>query len=92
MSTSRRGPEYEKLLDEERIILDITEAMAEGMNARGMNREEVASTAGVDPERLRTELAGEATMNLRDLIRVARVLDLEPKLLSRRAAARQRPR
>lgn len=92
MSTTERGPQYEMLLDEERIILDITELMAEQMNALRMNREDVASAAGVDPERLRTELAGEAGMNLRDLIRVARVLELEPKLMSRRAAARQRQR
>lgn len=88
MNADRRGPAYERLLDEERIILEITEALTGQMNNLGMNREEVAAAAGVHPDELRQELQGAARMNVRKLIRVAAVLEMEPRLAPRRRATR----
>ena len=81
MSTNDRGPGYQHLVNEESVILDITEALCEGMNERRMNREEVAAAAGIHPGALQRELEGTARIPLRDLIRVAGVLGLRPKLV-----------
>ena len=89
MSGQQRGPRYEKLLDEERIILDITEALTERMNALDMAREDVATAAGVHPDELQQELQGSARMSLRKLIRVAVVLGMEPRLTPRRGMRRR---
>ena len=91
MPTRERGPAYEKLVDEERIILDVTEALSEQMSSLGLNSEEVAAAARIPPDELRHELEGSARMNLRKLIRVAAVLGLELRL-ARRPGAPRRPR
>ena len=82
MTTQDRGPEHRRLVNEESVILDITEALCERMNIVGMNREEVAAAVGIHPDELRRELEGSARIPLRKLIRVAAVLGLQPKLLS----------
>ena len=76
-----RGPEYQRLVREEEIILDITETLVESMNDAGMTREEVATRSGVHPGALQRELEGAARIPLRDLIRIAAVLGLKPKLV-----------
>ena len=76
-----RGPQYQRLVREESVILDITEALVEGMNEAGMTREEVAVRAGVHPGALQRELEGSAQIPLRDLIRIAAVVGLKPKLV-----------
>ncbi len=75
-----RGPGYRRIVSEESVILDITEALVEAMNEARMTREEVAAHAGVHPGALQRELEGAARIPLRDLIRVAAVLGLKPKL------------
>ena len=95
MNTNDRGPGYQHLVNEESVILDITEALCEGMNERRMNREEVAAAAGIHPGALQRELEGTARIGLRDLIRVAGVLGLRPKLVpqpGRRSDTRERRR
>ena len=72
---------YQRLVNEETAILDITEALVESMNEKGMTREEVAAQAGVHPGALQRELQGAAGVPLRDLIRIAAVLGLKPKLI-----------
>ena len=81
MNRNDRGPGYQHLVNEESVILDITEALCEGMNERKMNREKVAAAAGIHPVALQRELEGTARIPLRDLIRVAGVLGLRPKLV-----------
>ena len=76
-----RHPGYRRMVSEESVILDITEALVEGMNEGGMTREEVAARAGVHPGALQRELEGAARIPLRDLIRIAAVLGLKPKLV-----------
>ena len=76
-----RGPRYQRLVSEESVILDITEALVERMNEAGMTREEVATRAGVHPGALQRELQGAAQIPLRDLIRIAAVVGLKPKLV-----------
>ena len=76
-----RGPGYQQLVSEESVILNITEALVEAMNDAGMTREEVAAHAGVHPGALQRELEGAARIPLRDLIRIAAVLGLKPKLV-----------
>ena len=76
-----RGPQYQRLVNEESVILDITEALVEGMNEAGMTREEVAASAGVHPGALQRELQGAARIPLRDLIRIAAVIGLKPRLV-----------
>ena len=78
------GLRYQQLVNEESVILDITEALVEGMNNAGMTREEVAARAGVHPGALHRELEGAARIPLRDLIRIAAVLGLKPKLVHTR--------
>jgi len=76
-----RGPRYQQLVSEESVILDITEALVEGMNEAGMTREEIAARAGVNPGALQRELEGGAQIPLRDLIRIAAIVGLKPKLV-----------
>ena len=78
---SDRSPQYQRLVNEESVILDITEALVEGMNEAGMTREEVAARTGVHPGALQRELRGAAGIPLRDLIRIAAVLGLKPRLV-----------
>ena len=78
---SDRSAQYQRLVNEESVILDITEALVEGMNEAGMNREELAARAGVHPGALQRELQGAAGIPLRDLIRIAAVLGLKPRLI-----------
>lgn len=76
-----RDPQYQRMVSEESVILDITEALVDGMNDAGMTREEVAAHAGVHPGALQRELEGAARIPLRDLIRIAGVIGLKPKLV-----------
>ena len=76
-----RDPRYQRMVNEESAILDITDALVESMNEKGMTREEVAAQAGVHPGALQRELQGAAGVPLRDLIRIAAVLGLKPKLV-----------
>ena len=78
---SNRSAQYQRLVNEESVILDITEALVERMNEAGMTREEVAASAGVHPGALQRELQGAAGIPLRDLIRIAAVLGLKPRLV-----------
>ena len=78
---SDRSAQYQRLVNEESVILDITETLIERMNEAGMNREEVAARAGVHPGALQRELQGAAGIPLRDLIRIAAVLGLKPRLV-----------
>lgn len=82
-ATERRDqdPRYHRLVAEEEVILDITEALVEGMNDAGLTREEVAARAGVNPGALQRELEGAAGIPLRDLIRIAAIVGLKPKLV-----------
>ena len=68
MNRNDRGPGYQHLVNEESV-------------ERKMNREEVAAAAGIHPVALQRELEGTARIPLRDLIRVAGVLGLRPKLV-----------
>ena len=79
-----RGARYQRLVNEESVILDITEALVERMNEAGMTREEIATRAGVHPGALQRELQGAAQIPLRDLIRIAAVVGLKPKLVHAR--------
>ena len=78
---SNRSAQYQRLVNEESVILDITEALVERMNEAGMTREEVAASAGVHPGALQRELQGAAGIPLRDLIRIAAVVGLKPRLV-----------
>ena len=77
----KADPGYQRLVNEEAVILDLTEALCEAMNENGMTREEVAARAGVHPGALQRELEGAARIPLRDLIRIAGVVGLKPKLV-----------
>lgn len=74
-------PEYQRLVNEERVILELTETLVEAMNDNGMTREEVAARAGIHPGALQRELEGAARIPLRDLIRIAAVVGLKPRLV-----------
>ncbi len=76
-----RGPAYRRMVSEESVILDITEALVEAMNEARMTREEVAAHAGVHAGALQRELEGAARIPLRDLIRIAAIVGLKPKLV-----------
>lgn len=76
-----RDPEYRRRVDEETVILNLTEALVERMNEIGMTREEVAARADVHPGALQRELEGAARIPLHDLVRIAAVLGLKPKLV-----------
>lgn len=84
LADSGRSAQYQRLVNEESVILDLTETLVEGMNEAGMTREEVAARAGVHPGALQRELQGAAGIPLRDLIRIAAVLGLKPKLVHAR--------
>ena len=79
-----RDAQYQRMVNEESVILDITEALVEGMNETSLTREEIASRAGVHPGALQREIEGAARIPLRDLIRIAAVVGLKPKLVHAR--------
>jgi len=86
-----RDLQYQRRVNEESVILDITEALVDGMNDAGLTREEIATHAGIHPGALQRELEGAARIPLRDLIRIAAVLGLKPKMV-RAHNPRQPPR
>ena len=81
MNRNDRGPGYQHLVNEESVILDITEALCEGMNERKNEPRGGGRRRRHPPRRLQRELEGTARIPLRDLIRVAGVLGLRPKLV-----------
>ena len=79
MSDTLRGPEYERLLRQETLIIDATEAVAERMNATGADAAEVAGRAGMDEDTFRDLLEGGDALTLRRLADVGHALGAEPR-------------
>lgn len=76
-----RGPDWERRVEEETVILEITERLCDGMAACGIDARELARRARLDDRATRRALEGRGRTNLRTLIRLARVVGLAPRLV-----------
>lgn len=74
MTTNARTPEYERLLDQERLILDASELVYEMMELRGINRAELARRTGTTRGFITQVLSGSRNMTLRTLADFAHTL------------------
>ena len=70
----------ERVLKQERVLLGLTEKLAEAMNAEGVTHVDVAKRSGVAEQRVLRELQDAGDMTTRELVRVAAALGLEPRL------------
>jgi transcriptional regulator with XRE-family HTH domain len=65
--TRRKGPDFERLLDQERLILDATEAVVAIMEDQNVSRKDLARRLGKSKGLVSQLLSGERNMTLRTL-------------------------
>ena len=72
------GEEYERLLCQERLILDVTEQLAGALEDDGVTRAELARRLGRTPGFVSQLLGGERNLTLRTIADIAAALSLRP--------------
>ena len=78
--SERRGPTYERLLRQERLILDVTEQLAGALENNGVTRAELARRMGRTPGFVSQVLSGGRNLTLRTIADIAGALSLRPSL------------
>lgn len=73
-----RGDTYERLLRQERLILDVTEALTEALDNSGMTRAELAERLGRTPGFVSQVLGGGRNLTLRTIADIAAALSHRP--------------
>ena len=74
----RHGEAYERLLRQERLILDVTELLAGALEQQGVTRAELARQLGRSPGFVSQVLGGGRNLTLRTIADVAAALSLRP--------------
>lgn len=74
----RHGEEYERLLCQERLILDVTEQLAGTLEDGGVTRAELARRLGRTPGFVSQVLSGGRNLTLRTIADIAAALSLRP--------------
>ena len=74
----RHGEEYERLLCQERLILDVTELLAGALEDDGVTRAELARRLGRTPGFVSQVLGGGRNLTLRTIANIAAALSLRP--------------
>ena len=76
--SGRRGEAYERTLRQERLILDVTEALAGALDDSGVTRAELARRLGRTPGFVSQVLGGGRNLTLRTIADIAAALSLQP--------------
>ena len=76
--SGQRGEAYERLLRQERLILDVTEALAGALEDSGVTRAELARRLGRTPGLVSQVLGGGRNLTLRTIADIAAALSLQP--------------
>jgi transcriptional regulator with XRE-family HTH domain len=81
----RSTPTSERLLSEERLILEASEIVCEALEKRGRLRSELAQDLGISASEISQRLGGRRNLSLRTLADMLHVLDygLEVRLVDR---------
>ena len=74
----KRGEAYERLLRQERLILDVTEALAGALEDGGVTRAELARRLGRTPGFVTQVLGGGRNLTLRTIADIAGALSRQP--------------
>ena len=74
----RHGEEYERLLCQERLILDVTELLAGALEDDGVTRAELSRRLGRTPGFVSQLLGGGRNLTLRTIADIAAALSLRP--------------
>ena len=81
-----RGPDFERLLRQERWILDVTDAISERMNADEIDTAALGKRIGLSEAAARSLLEGGSELTLRRVADIGHALGAEPQLTFRKAA------
>lgn len=84
------GEAYDRLLRQERLILDVTEALAGALEDSGATRAELARRLGRTPGFVSQVLGGSRNLTLRTIADIATALSLEPSFSLADATASDR--
>jgi transcriptional regulator with XRE-family HTH domain len=76
--SGHRGDTYERLLRQERLILDVTELLTEALGNSGVTRAELARRLGRTPGFVSQVLGGGRNLTLRTIADIAEALALRP--------------
>jgi len=76
----RSTPKTEELLEEERLIVAATEAIAEAMEKRGVNKRQLADVLDVRPSEISQRLSGRRNLTLRSLAAMLHALGARVRL------------
>ena len=81
----RSTPTSERLLSEERLILEVSEVVCEALEKRGRLRGELAKDLNISPSEISQRLGGRRNLSLRTVADMLDVLDysLEVRLVDR---------
>ena len=88
--SGRRSEAYQRLLRQERLILDVTEALAGALEDSGVTRAELARRLGRTPGFVTQVLGGGRNLTLRTIADIAAALSLQPSFLLADATASDR--
>ena len=86
------SPERDRLIAQEALVFDVTEALCRALEARGMSRAELADKLGVRPSEVTQRLSGGRNLTLRSIADMFLALDYtvqiqaEPRALQSEAA------
>lgn len=76
----RRGEGYERLVRQEKLILDVTERLTEALLEKGVTKAELARRLGRTPGFVSQLLGGGRNLTLRTISDIAAALSLRPAL------------
>lgn len=86
--SGHRGETYERLLRQERLILDVTERLAGALESSGVTRAELARRMSRTPGFVTQVLGGGRNLTLRTIADIAAAMSVRPELkLSREQTA-----
>ena len=88
--SGHRGEAYERLLRQERLILEVTEALAGALDDSGVTRAELARRLGRTPGFVSQVLGGGRNLTLRTIADIAAALSLQPSFSLADAVASDR--
>ena len=78
--SSRRGENYDRLVRQEELILDVTERLTEALSKTGVTRSELARRLGRTPGFVSQVFSGGRNLTLRTISDIAGALSLRPSL------------
>ena len=78
--SARRGENYDRLVRQEELILDVTERLTEALSKTGVTRSELARRLGRTPGFVSQVFSGGRNLTLRTISDIAGALSLRPSL------------